>query len=56
MPVQMPTLPLLQPVGKSFYRLREGATRRNSTVSSDSHLEFGHQWSDERHLDCGRYS
>ena len=24
-----------QPVGKSFYRLREGATCRNSTVSSD---------------------
>ena len=32
----------IQQVGKSFYRLREGATCRNSTVSSDSHLEIGH--------------
>ena len=35
---------------------REGATCRNNTVSSDSHLEIGHQWSDQRHLDCFRYS
>ena len=42
--------------GKSFYRRREGATCRNSTVSSDSHLELGHWWSDQRHLDCFRYS
>ena len=27
---------------KKFYRQREGATCRNSTVSSDSHLEIGH--------------
>ena len=26
---------------KNFYRQREGATCRNSTVSSDSHLEIG---------------
>ena len=29
--------------GKSFYRQREGAICRNSTVSSDSQLEIGHQ-------------
>ena len=45
-----------QLVGKSFYRLREEATCRNSTVSSDSHLEIGHQWSDQYHLDCFKYS
>ena len=38
--------------GKSFYKQREGATGRNSTVSSDSHLEIGHQWSDRHLLDC----
>ena len=31
-----------QSVGFSFYRWREGATCRNSTVSSDSQLETGH--------------
>ena len=36
----------------SFYRQREGATCRNHTVSSDSHLEIGHQWSNQSHLDC----
>ena len=45
-----------QLVGKSFYRLREGATCRNSTVGSDSHLEIGHQWSHQCHLDCFKYS
>ena len=29
---------------------------RNSTVSSDSHLETGHRWSDLHYLDCFRYS
>ena len=33
-----------------LYRLREGATCRNSTVSSDSHLQIGHWWSDKHHL------
>ena len=28
----------------------EGATCRNTTISSDSHLEIGHQWSDQHHL------
>ena len=27
---------------EEFYRLREGATCGNSTVSSDSHLQIGH--------------
>ena len=29
---------------------------RNSTVSSDSLLEIGHQWSDQHRLDCFRYN
>ena len=45
-----------QSMGKSFYRWREGATCRDSTVSSDSHLEIGHWWSDQRHPDCFKYS
>ena len=44
MPVQSPT------GGKSFYSWREGAVSRNSTVSSDSHLEIGHWGSDQHHL------
>ena len=32
--------------GRELYRWREGAPSRNSTVSSDSRLEIGHQWSD----------
>ena len=43
-------------VGKSSYRWWEGVTCRNSTVSSDSHLEVGHQQSDQRHRDGFRYS
>ena len=42
--------------GKRFYRQNEGAICRNSTVSSDRHLQIGHQWSDQLHLDCFRYS
>ena len=45
-----------QSVGWSFYRPREGATCRKSTVNSDSHLEIGHRWSDQRHLDCFKYT
>ena len=33
-----------------FYSRREGATCRNSIVSSDSYLEIGYWWSDQRHL------
>ena len=37
------------------------STCRNSTVSSDSRLQLGglhhlHQWSDQHHLGCFRYS
>ena len=45
-----------QPVGKSFYRWREGAPCRNDTVSGDDHLEIGHQWSDQFLLDHFKYS
>ena len=45
-PVPRPMSPLLPPpctVGQRFYRQREGAICRNSTASSGSHLEIGHQ-------------
>ena len=42
--------------GKSFYRRREGASCRDSTVGSDGHLEIGHWCSDQRHLGCFKYS
>ena len=36
---------------------REGeGYSRNCTVRSQSHLEIGHWWSDQRHLDCFMYS
>ena len=35
-----------------MYRWREGATHRNSMVSSNRHLEVGHVVSDQRRLDC----
>ena len=46
--------PQPQAAGEGFYG--EGATCRNSTVSSGSHLEIGHQWSDQHHLGCSRDS
>ena len=42
--------------GKSFYRQKKGATCRNSTVSSDSHLQTGHRQSDQCHLNCLKYN
>ena len=51
---QLPATYIKQ-VGKSFYRPREVATCKNSTVSSDSHLEIGHQWIDQHHLDRFKY-
>ena len=39
--------------GKKFYRWREGATCRNSTVSSDHDLEVGHWRSDQCRLVLG---
>ena len=41
---------------KSFYRQRERVACRNSRVNADHHLEIGHQWSDQLHLDCFKYS
>ena len=42
--------------GESFYRQRGAvATCRNRTVISNSHLQIGHQWSDQHHLDCFQY-
>ena len=41
---------------KSIYRQREGVTCRNSTVSSESHLEIGHWWSNQCHLDGFKYN
>ena len=40
--------------GKSFYRhsVGSGATCRNSTINSDSHLKIGHWWSEQHHLNC----
>ena len=43
-------------LGKSFSRQVEGAMDINSTVSSDSHLEIGPEWSDQRHSDCFKYN
>ena len=43
--------PTLDNLDKSFYR-QGAAPCRNSPVSSDNHLEIGHQWSDQCHLDC----
>ena len=37
--------------GMSFCREREGALYSDSTVSPDGHLEIGHQWSEQRHVD-----
>ena len=36
--------------------MREGATGRIRTVSSAGHLEINHEWSDQHHSDCFRYS
>ena len=58
LPVQRltPSTPHQQSMGKHFQRQREGAPCRNSTVCSDSQLVVGHQWSDQCHCDCSRYS
>ena len=41
---------------RAFIDRGRGATCRNSTGSSDSHLEIGHWWSDQRPLDCFNYN
>ena len=48
--------PQLTITGQELYRRREGATCRNSTVSSDSRPQTGPQGSDQHHLDCFQYS
>ena len=54
--VQRPTPPQ-QAGGESFCRQSWGeGTCRNSTVISDNHLQIGHRWSDQHHLDCFRNS
>ena len=42
--------------GQELLQAEGGATCRNSTVSSDGHLEIGHWWSHQHHLDCFKYS
>ena len=43
--------------GGASYRQREGALRGNSTRSALTViLKLVMQWSDERHLDCFKYS
>ena len=37
-------------------RSGRGATCRNSTVISNSRLQIGHQWSDQHHLGCFKFS
>ena len=57
--VQGPTPPLPNKQGVRAFVDRGGqggSTCRNSTVISNSHLQIDHQWSDQHHLDCFRYS
>ena len=53
-----PIPPPREPVGQELLQteVREGIICRNSTVSSDSPLQIGHQWGDQCHLDGFRYS
>ena len=46
---------LLESMDESFCRLREGATGRNSAVSSDRRLEIDYRWSDQRHFIYFKY-
>ena len=50
-PVQRPTPPPCNQgtrALKALLKTEAGATCRNSTVSSDRHLEIGHRWPDQR--------
>ena len=49
-PVQRP-IPPTDNQGQKLLWADGGAARRNSTVSSESHLETGHRRSDQRHPD-----
>ena len=42
--------------GQELLSAEGGVTYRDSAVSSDGHLETGHRWSDQHHLDCFKYS
>ena len=57
-PVQRPSPPPTTngQLGKSFNRQMEGAIDNSSTVSSDSHLEIGPEWSDQHHIGCFKYN
>ena len=56
-PVQRPTPPQPDNQGvKVFIDRVGGITGRKSTVISNSHLQIGHQWSDQHHLGGCRYS
>ena len=63
-PVQglpLPTPPYLNPhptdnQGVGAFIDRGRGLHAERAVSSDSHLEINHQWSDQHHLDCFRYS
>ena len=55
-PVQRLTPLPWQSVLKSFYRQREGASIRNGTASSNSHIEVSHWWSDQYHVDYFHFS
>ena len=42
--------------GQELLQTEGGPTCKNSTISSDNHLEIGHRWSDQHHLECFKYS
>ena len=48
--------PHWQPVGQELFIAEAGGYSRKSTVISDSHLQIGHWWSDQCHLDSFRHS
>ena len=48
--------PLLHPPIRGQEILKAGSTCRNSTVSSEGHLEIGRQRSDQRPPDCFKYT
>ena len=48
--------PLLTTSGQELLEAEGGAACRDGTVSSSSHPEAGHRWSDQHHLGCFTYS
>ena len=55
-PVQRPTPPSADNQGARAFIDRRRGPHAETIVSSDRHLEIGHRWSDQHHLDCFRYS